>query len=201
MKKTLALILVSLTFLFGGCNSAENDDDILPEAFEGPRSFDSIQDFNDFVQPDGNVLYNDEKENLLSKVSLTDISLIGYSLDYVLYREDVYIASYYMKDGYVYNDKYNDYENERLSTAIYEVSLFPDAQESLKINYIDKDYQLLEIGGESYYYMPEYAENGDLIGHEFAFVVDDNLMYVHLPEAFSPDKLSEESNALDIKLK
>jgi hypothetical protein len=172
----------------------ENSDQIY--TLNAPYIFDSADDFEQFIGSDNTP--DSQKSRLSDQYALTNKTPDGFTFSSIYYREDVYIASYYAVDGYNYSDTYDEYENERLSTAIYQVSLFPDAQESLKINYIDKDFEPMELGGKTYYYMPEYAKNGDLIGHEFAFVASDNLMYVHLPASISIDDLSVENSILAV---
>lgn len=127
------------------------------------------------------------------------MTLDGFTFSHILYREDIYIASYYTVDNYKYNDNYNEYENERMSTAIYEVSLFPNAQESLKINHIDKGFLPIDVGDDTYYYTIEYATNNDIIGYEFAFVANDSLIYIHLPSNFIMlNSLSNGSSFLEV---
>lgn len=117
----------------------------------------------------------------------------------IYFIEKIYIASYYTVDNCKYNDKYNEYENERMSTAIYEVSLFPNAQESLRLNHIDKGFLPIDVGDDTYYYIIEYATNNDIIGYEFAFVANDSLIYIHLPSNFIKlNSLSKGSGFLEV---
>ncbi len=127
------------------------------------------------------------------------MTIDGFTFSHILYRENIYIASYYTVDNCKYNDKYNEYENERMSTAIYEVSLFPNLQESLKINHIDKGFLPIDVGDDTYYYIIEYATNNDIIGYEFAFVANDSLIYIHLPSNFIKlNSLSKGSGFLEV---
>ena len=86
-----------------------------------------------------------------------------------------------------------------MSTAIYEVSLFPNLQESLKINHIDKGFLPIDVGDNTHYYTIEYATNNDIIGYEFAFVTNDSLIYIHLPSNFIKlNSLSKGSGFLEV---
>jgi hypothetical protein len=197
MKKLIVFLLFCLFLELVGCNDATIEEENSQQSRqlsmpEVSLAFKSLQEFQDFIEStDGN-------ENLTYQCSLTMKSLEGYSLSAINYRNSIYIASHYAKDNYQNNPSYDEYENERLSTAIYEVFLFPDAQESLRLNYMDNDYEPIVIGKKTYYYMPEYAANGNLIGHELAFIANDNLMFVHLPAAFTMEDLAQDSSILSV---
>ena len=119
---------------------------------------------------------------LMDKYRMTDISHDGWWKASVLYYTDsVYIASVYAPEKHEYDSTLDQYSNERMNMAVYQAYLFPDAQYSLKINFIDKGYVPVTIGGRTFYYQPEENSQGRLIGHEFAYVTGEHLMFVHLP--------------------
>ncbi len=191
MKKILACTLLMFSFWISGCSDHSiNDLDSNPteniRVLESPQFFDSVDEFKSFIEEDG---FDNSSRikgmNMIDKVELIDVQLDGYTLSQIIFRENIYLAAYYIDDDYIYNDIYDEYANERLSTVIYEVSLFEEAQESLKINYIDKGFNSITIEGRQCYYMPEYTTNNELIGYEIAFTVDNNLIYIHLPNSGS----------------
>lgn len=114
------------------------------------------------------------------------------------YRAGVYIAAYYADNDYTYNDKYSPAENERFSNAIYGVLFYEDAEEALRLGYLERDYKPVMIGGKQYYCNTEYTSNGDIMGYSIVFIVQDSLMYVHLPYAEGFEVLENCAFALDI---
>ncbi len=192
MKKILIYITAIIVIALSGCSSvnseisSEKETEIQVQSFSEPVYYDSFDKFEKDIDS------HKEKEILLQKASLTDIKLDNYTFNQIAFREDVYITSLYTLDGYKYNDKYTyqEYANERMSTAIYEAYLYPDAQKSLEINFIEKGYEKVEIDGDVYYYYQDVLPNDGLIGHEFAYVTGNNLVYIHLPGSIKYDDLS-----------
>lgn len=151
-----------------------------------PETFDSIEDF---IASSPSELTGENKVSTETVKKLLQITVDGYTLQNVRYRESVYVAATYVLNGYEEIDSFESYENERNSTAIYEVSFFEDPEESLRLNYIEKEeYEPVEHNGKTYYYSAEYTSNGDLMGHAFGFIADDELMYVHLPGSYTLDE-------------
>ena len=197
-KKIIISTLIGIVVILSGCNKAQTElisKDTSGElaVLDAPYFFSSRQEFKESIKSDI------QKEKLTSQYLLTDMTIDGFTFSHILYRENIYIASYYTVDNCKYNDKYNEYENERMSTAIYEVSLFPNLQESLKINHIDKGFLPIDVGDNTHYYTIEYATNNDIIGYEFAFVTNDSLIYIHLPSNFIKlNSLSKGSGFLEV---
>lgn len=187
------ILVVSAFFMLNGQDlirsdeiAIENNDACILEALQ---MYDSIEDFVSNLPMS---FSNDNKSEAESYLKLMNIPIDGYTLQDVRYRETVYVAATYIMDDYEEIDGFELYENERNSTAIYEISMFDDAQESLRINYVEKEeYEPIEYNGKTYHYCPEYAANGDLMGHAFGFIADDKLMYVHLPGIYTLDEALE----------
>lgn len=192
MKKLFICILLQLLLCIYGCN---NKPAIYPNEVTTnetttpqlaiclmPQIFTTMNELQEFINnPALNDVTEAERTELLKKAALTEITLEGYSLSQIYYRPGTYIAAYYTDDDYVYTDKYDEMEHERLSTAICEVFLFDNADAALTLNYINYGYKPVIIDGKQYYYKIEYSLNDVAMGYNLAFVKDDCLMYVHLP--------------------
>jgi len=108
-----------------------------------------------------------------------------YELARITKRDKGYVMIEYSVDpNAVSLGELSGYDAERLQTLICKYSLFEDGEKALKLNFIDKGYEAVEFEGKTYYRWDEYAENNpekQIIGYEIAFLVDGELIFMHLP--------------------
>lgn len=196
MKKILTVIVAFCAALcvlalsgFILTEQKKTDENDFVYILTSPETFDSIEDF---IASSPSELTGENKVSTETVKKLLQIPVDGYTLKNVYYREDVYVTAVYEINNYVTLATLNSYENERFSTAIYQIHIYENPEEALKINYVDKEgCEPVEHNGKTYYYSAEYTSNGDLMGHAFRFIADGELMYVHLPGSYTLDEALE----------
>ena len=96
------------------------------------------------------------------------------------------------------------YDAERMQYLICKMSLFPDAEADLRINYIEKGFRETAVNGKTVYRWDEHAE-GDpakqTIGYEIALIENGKVVFMHLPALESFEEMARylALNWIDLK--
>lgn len=200
MKKCflLGVLLFSIAISIVSCitpDMSEHPESLYPDSSSddltqpAPGSFASFEEFEQSEKQAG--------QKALSHYFVPATLSDNYELTQITKRDNVFVMiEFKLTTGAVSSEKLSEYDLERLSTLILRYSLYPDAQKALETNYINKGYKPVEYQGKTYYRWDEHAQNDperQIIGYEIAFIVENELIFMHLPAIDSFENLMQYS--------
>lgn len=175
-------------------NNSINDSETtkLPLPIFAPNTFYSFEDFEKHEKEAGaKAVKYYYKPSALTQ---------DYKFSKITKRDDVYVMIDYTisSNNKEYDEKLDGYDIERLSTLICQTSLFPDGKKTLESD-IENGYKPIEYDGKTYYRIDEYSINGkQLIGYEIVFLIDNDLIFMHLPAVDTFENMMKFANVAKV---